>query len=139
MASADEEPAWLSHAAASVELGGGLNLGFKRAVDASRAAYDECRSLSAVEVADGLLSLSANCARGMRLKLRTGIREVHASTSAVFAAASAPAPVPGTPYWRHVALSVRSQQWNGALMVPFAGLLAMLAVLSAVLGSRGVL
>ena len=131
MASADEEPAWLSHAAASVDLGGGFNLRFKRAVDALHAAYNAFSHLSAIEVADGLLSLSASYARGMRIQLRTAIRELRSSTSAVFTAASMA--TPGTPYWHHIAVSVRSQQWNGALMVPFAGLLAMLAVLSAVL------
>ena len=135
MTSDAEEPAWLSHAAASVELDSGatLNLAFKRAIDASRAAFDEFRGLSASEISDGLLALSASCFSATRIKLRAGLREVKESTSAALAAVAAPAAQPDTPYWRHVALSVRDQRWVGALLVPYAGLLAMLAVLNAVL------
>lgn len=136
-----EEPAWLAHAAsrADIDLEGGgdspsqQHLGFRRAVQASHAAVDEFRSLSASEIADGLLALSMSCAKAMKRHAYIGAREVTNSTSAVFTAATAAAPADGAPRWRVVLHGVREQDWRGALQLPYAAGLAMLAFFHAVL------
>ena len=130
----NEEPAWLSHAAASVdlELGGArCGVAFSKAVDASRAAFDEVRSLTAAQLSDGLLALSAKCTVIMRAKLARGISASAEAGATVLAATSEPAPPSAR--LRALAVSVGSVHWHGVMQLPLAAVFAFLAVMHTVL------
>ena len=81
---------------AGVDIEGGEspkpNAAFVRALDAARAALDEFRGLNAGEMSDGLLALSASCARSTRVRLTKGAREMATATMAVLTAATSPPP-----------------------------------------------